>query len=84
MVWILRLALSKRKNLAGEQLGGLAAAPVNRFISSGAEYTPLETRCQQYIVVLPFLGAIECIFPQIYADLAADYFDVPVLDSNSS
>ena len=46
-------------------LRGAAAAPVNRFVSSGAEYTPLETWCQQYIVVLPVLGAIQCIKPQI-------------------
>ena len=61
------------KSLAGEQHGGLAAAPVIRFVSSGAEYTPLDTRCQQYIVVLAFLGAIECILPQIYVD-SADLF----------
>ena len=50
-------------------LRGAAAAPVNCFVSSGAEYTPLPTRCQQYIVVLYVLGAIECILPQINADL---------------
>src|ERR1700741_422412 len=46
-------------------LRGAAATPVNRSVSSGAEYTHLETRCQQYIVVLIVLGAIQCIEPQI-------------------
>jgi hypothetical protein len=41
-------------------LRGAAAAPVNRFVTSGAEYTPLAPQCQQYIVVLFVLGAIEC------------------------
>jgi hypothetical protein len=52
--------------------------------SSGAEYTPLDSTCQQYIVVLMVLGAIECIFPQISADFPRIYFEVPVLDKSSS
>ena len=49
-------------------LRGAAAAPVHCFVISGAEYTPLKTQCQHYIVVLSVLGAIQCILPQINAD----------------
>ena len=46
----------------------MAAAPVNRFVSSGAEYTPLQAQCQ-YLVAIFFRSSIECILPQINADL---------------
>ena len=46
-------------------LRGAAAAPVDGFVTSGAEYTPLPPQCQQYIVVLSVLGAIECTLPHI-------------------
>jgi hypothetical protein len=54
---------------AGEWLTGGRPLHQFHFVSSGAEYTPLGTRCQQYIVVPVVLGAIECILPQIKADL---------------
>jgi hypothetical protein len=64
-------------------LRGAAAAPVNCFVSSGAEYTPLPTRCQQYIVVLCVLGAIQCTLPQISGFLTRIYLPVPVLDKSN-
>ena len=43
-----------------KQLRGSAAAPVTHFVSSGAEYTPLNDQCQ-YLVAIFFFNAIECV-----------------------
>ena len=62
MLLLLWLALFEALNLAGVRSGG---RPLHQlcFVISGAEYTPLKTHCQQYIVVLSVLGAIQCIEP---------------------
>jgi hypothetical protein len=39
--------------------GGLPLLQIQRLVSSGAEYTPLETLCQ-YVVAIFFFNAIEC------------------------
>ena len=52
------------KNLTGMRSGG---RPLHQLLlrHSGAEYTPLKTWCQQDIVVVSVLGAIQCIEPHI-------------------
>jgi hypothetical protein len=39
---------------------GPATAPSQRLVSSGAEYTPLTSKCQ-YVVAIFFYNAIECV-----------------------
>jgi hypothetical protein len=52
--------LYSRQKTELEWQRGPAAAPNQRLVSSGAEYTPLIDKCQ-YVVAIFFFNAIECI-----------------------